>query len=162
EILGDLEFKVPSVSPNKIVSTTSNWSIAWNKTVHTTMFAFPHWSREVSGYGETIINLFGVTHVNFHVRVIAFDLGSHHELKLTDLHKFLDLQTSHMDNIGAAVVHTGGMQGPSSPHKKGEACNRWNQGLCTLEDTVCRWMHICNTCKEKGHKSPNCPSKAQA
>jgi hypothetical protein len=75
EILGDLEFKVPSVSPNKVVSTTGDWSIAWNKTVRATIFAFPHQSRELSGYGETIINLFGATHVNFHVRVIAFDMS---------------------------------------------------------------------------------------
>jgi hypothetical protein len=31
EILGDLEFKVPSVMPNKVVKTTGDWSIAWNK-----------------------------------------------------------------------------------------------------------------------------------
>ncbi|KAF8239838.1 hypothetical protein L208DRAFT_1385452 [Tricholoma matsutake] len=57
-----------------------------------------------------------------------------------------------MDNIGAAVVHTSGIQAPNPSRKKSEACNRWNQGLCTLEDTMCRWMHICNICKEKGHK----------
>ena len=33
EVLGNLEFKVPSVTLNKIVSTTGDWSIAWNKTV---------------------------------------------------------------------------------------------------------------------------------
>ena len=116
-------------------------------------------------YSETIINLFGATHVNFHQCVIAFDravrrqVGSCCDVELTDLHEFLDLQTSHMDNIGAAVVHTSGIQAPNPSHKKSEACNRWNQGLCTLEDTMCHWMHICNICKEKGHKVPSCASK---
>ena len=130
------------------------------------VFAFPHRSRELAGYGKTIINLFGATHLNFHPRVIAFDravqhqVGSHHDVELTDLHEFLDLRTSHMDNIGAAVVHTSGREAPTTPHKKSEACNRWNQGMCTLEDTVGRRMHACNICKEKGHKGPNCTFKA--
>jgi hypothetical protein len=47
EILGDLEFKVPSVTPNKVVKTTGDWSIAWNKTIHATIFAFPHRSKEL-------------------------------------------------------------------------------------------------------------------
>ncbi|KAF8233691.1 hypothetical protein L208DRAFT_1265614, partial [Tricholoma matsutake] len=47
KIMGDLKFEVHSVSPNKIVSTTGNWSITWNKSVHATIFAFPHRSREV-------------------------------------------------------------------------------------------------------------------
>ena len=167
EILGDLEFKVPSVTPNKVVKTTGDWSIAWNKTVRATVFAFPHRSRELSSYGETIINLFGATHVNFHSRVIAFDravrrrVGSRRDVELTDLHEFLDLRTSHMDNIGAAVVHSGDGPMRGTPCKKTEPCNRWNQGLCTLDEATCRRLHICNICREKGHKGPKCTSASQ-
>ncbi|KAF8218765.1 hypothetical protein L208DRAFT_1142819, partial [Tricholoma matsutake] len=152
KVLGDLEFKIPSITLNKIVSTTGDWSITWNKTVRAVIFAFPHRSRELAGYSETIINLFGATHVNFHQHVIAFDhavrhrVGSHCDVELMDLHKFLNLQTSHMDNIRAAIVHTSGIQAPNTSCKKSEVCNQWNQSLCTLEDTVCRRMHICNIC----------------
>jgi hypothetical protein len=62
EVLGDLEFKVSSVTLNKIVSTTGDWSIAWNKTVQATIFAFPHRSRELAGYGFTLGQLPPVHH----------------------------------------------------------------------------------------------------
>jgi hypothetical protein len=56
EILGNLEFKVLMVTPNKVVSTTGNWSVAWNKTAHATIFAFLHRSKELAVYGKTIIS----------------------------------------------------------------------------------------------------------
>jgi hypothetical protein len=164
EILGNLEFKIPMVTPNKVVSTTGDWSVAWNKTARATIFAFPHRSKELANYGETIISLFAATHVNFHPRVIAYDravrrrVGSRRDLELTDYYEFLDLRTSHMDTIGAAVVHTADVREQSVPRKKTEACNRWNQGLCMLDDATCRRMHVCNICKEKGHKGPKCPT----
>lgn len=93
------------------------------------IFAFPHRSRELSGYAETIINLFGATHINFHACVIAFDhtiqhwVGSQHDVELTDFHEFLDLHTSHMDNIVVAVVHTANVCTQSTACKKTEPCN---------------------------------------
>ena len=54
----DLEIMFGVVEPTKVVKNGGDWSIAWNRTVRATLFAFPHRIQELSSYGEYIINLF--------------------------------------------------------------------------------------------------------
>ena len=84
--MGDMELKVPSVSPNKIVSTTGEWSVTWNKTVQATIFTFPHRSAELFSYGETIINLFGATHLAGHAVNLNNVLSGYHSTSNNDEH----------------------------------------------------------------------------
>jgi hypothetical protein len=42
EKFGDIEVSFGSVEPTKIVKNGGDWSIAWNRTVRATVFAFPH------------------------------------------------------------------------------------------------------------------------
>jgi hypothetical protein len=169
KILGNLEFKVPTITLNKLITTTTgNWSMAWNKTSCATVFAFPHRRNELASYGEAIISLVGTTHITFHSCVIAYDcavccqVGSCHDIELTSFHKFFDLHTSHMDNIGAAVTHVSEGHTQGVPCKKQEACNQWNQGLCMLEESTCCHLHICNICSAKDHKNLKWPTVTKA
>ncbi|KDR64970.1 hypothetical protein GALMADRAFT_82459 [Galerina marginata CBS 339.88] len=165
ESIGEIQIKFGTASPTKLVTSAGDWSIAWNRTSRATIFAFPHRSGELADYGEYIIGLFGATDMLFHNRIIAYDravrrrVGSRRDLELTDVHKFADLKQLHMDSTGAAVVHNSVVNAKygSNPRKRSEPCNRYNQGLCTLDEKVCRRLHICNNCLEPGHKSSECP-----
>ncbi|KDR74166.1 hypothetical protein GALMADRAFT_1336346 [Galerina marginata CBS 339.88] len=167
ESIGNVEIKFGTASPTKLVSTAGDWSIAWNRTSRATIVAFPHRAGELANYGEYIIGLFGATDTLFHSRVIAYDravrrrVGSRRDLELTDIHKFGDLKQLHMDSTGAAIIHNSVVTAKpgSSSRKQSEPCNRWNDGLCILDDKVCRCLHICNNCLKAGHKSPECHSK---
>ena len=165
ETVGEVEIKFGTISPSKVVSTSGDWSISWNRTARATTMAFPHRAGELANYSEYIIALFGATDIRFHDRVISYDralrrrLGSRRDLELTDINKFSDLKQTHMESIGAAVIQQSTITTKSAgAHKKNEACNRWNDGLCTLDNAICRRLHICNKCSKPGHKSPDCPS----
>ena len=100
----DLEITFGAVEPTKIVKNGGDWSIAWNRTIRVTVFAFPHWIQELSSYEEYIINLFSITHPSVHSRVIAFDkavrkrVGSVRNFELSDFEKFSHLKIAHMDS----------------------------------------------------------------
>ncbi|EDR15657.1 uncharacterized protein LACBIDRAFT_300794 [Laccaria bicolor S238N-H82] len=165
ESIGDLNIKFGTVAPTKIVSSAGEWTIAWNRASRATSMAFPHRAGELANYAEYIIALFAATDILFHDRVILFDkavrrrVGSRRDLELTHFDKFADLRTAHMDSIGAAVVQRLPISKvPLTSRKKQEACNRWNEGLCLLDGSQCRRLHVCNKCSKGGHKGPECPS----
>ena len=146
EEIGDFEIRFGTVNPTKIVSTAGEWSITWNRSSWAICAAFPHRAGELAQYAEYIIGLFAATDVHFHDRVILFDkavrrrVGARRDLELTDFNKFFDLRSTHMDSIGAAVVQRASavtLNKPSGTSRKKlpEPCNRWNEGLCTLEST---------------------------
>ncbi|EDR07949.1 uncharacterized protein LACBIDRAFT_327129 [Laccaria bicolor S238N-H82] len=100
EEIGDLEIRFGTVNPTKTVSTAVEWSIMWNRAL----------AGELAEYAEYIIGLFTATDAHFHDRVILFDkavwhcIGTRRDLELTDLNKFSDLRSTHMDSIGAAII----------------------------------------------------------
>jgi hypothetical protein len=73
EKIGDLEFTFGSVEPTKHVENAGDWTIAWNRTIRATMFAFPHRFDKLANYGEHITSLFGATNPTFYPRIISFD-----------------------------------------------------------------------------------------
>jgi hypothetical protein len=169
EKFGDIEVSFGTVEPTKVVKNGGDWSIAWNRTVRATVFAFPHRIQELTSYGEYIINLFSVTHSTVHGRVIAFDkaarkrVGSVRNLELSDFEKFADLKIAHMDSIGVAVSSGSsksekvqGTKRSGRNWKRDEACNKWNDGTCNQEKESCRRKHICNKCGKSGHKGKEC------
>ena len=165
ERFGDIEVSFGSVEPTKAVKNGGDWSIAWNRTIRATVFAFPHRLQELTSYGEYIINLFAVTHPSVHGRVIAFDkaarkrVGSVRNLELSDFEKFADLKIAHMDSIGISVASEGeaGPKGKQSKDwKKHEPCNKWNDGKCIQEEEDCRRQHVCNKCGKAGHRGNEC------
>ena len=170
ERFGDLEISFGAVEPTKVVKSAGDWTIAWNRTVRATVFAFPHRLPELTSYGEYVVNLFSVTHSSVHSRVIAFDravrkrIGSVRNLELWDFEKFADLKIAHMDSIGASVIsgsskEDGGRKGKKGKNwKKDEPCNKWNEGKCGQAEEECRRLHICNKCKKAGHKGKECKS----
>ena len=170
EKFGDLEISYGAVEPTKVVKNGGDWTIAWNRTVRATVFAFPHRLPELTGYGEYIVNLFSVTHSSVHNRVIAFDkavrkrIGSVRNLELWDFEKFADLKIAHMDSIGASVIagsskEDGGRKGKKGKNwKKDEPCNKWNEGKCNQAEEECRRLHVCNKCRKVGHKGKECKS----
>ena len=168
EKFGDLEISFGAVEPSKVVKNGGDWTIAWNRTVRATLFAFPHRIHELSSYGEYIVNLFSVTHPSIHSRVIAFDkavrkrVGSVRNLELSDFEKFSDLKIAHMDSIGVSVVAGSSKEDGRRKGKKGkdwkkdEPCNKWNEGKCVQAEEECRRMHVCNKCGKGGHKGKDC------
>jgi hypothetical protein len=165
ERFGDIEVSFGAVEPSKVVKNGGDWSIAWNRTIRATVFAFPHRLQELTSYGEYIINLFAVTHPTVHGRVIAFDkavrkrVGSVRNLELSDYEKFADLKIAHMDSIGISVASKGeaGPKGKRGKNwKKSEPCNKWNEGKCSQEEEDCRRRHVCNKCEKAGHKGKDC------
>ena len=168
EKFGDLKISFGAVEPTKLVKNGGDWTIAWNRTVRATIFAFPHRAQELASYGEFIVNLFSVTHPSVHSRVITFDkavrkrVGSVRNLELSDFEKFADLKIAHMDSIGVSVVsgsskEDGGRKGKQSKNwKRDEPCNKWNDGKCNAGDDNCRRLHVCNKCQRQGHKGKDC------
>ena len=169
EKFGDLEITFGAVEPTKLVKNGGDWSIAWNRTVRATIFAFPHRIHELASYGEYIVNLFSVTHSSVHSRVIAFDkavrkrVGSVWNLELSDFEKFADLKIAHMDSIGVSVI-SGSSSGKEDGRKgkrgknwkRNEPCNKWNDGKCGQEEEDCRRLHVCNKCRQPGHRGKDC------
>ncbi|RDB15295.1 hypothetical protein Hypma_004712 [Hypsizygus marmoreus] len=143
EVVGDLEIKFGTVAPTKTVSNGGEWSIAWNRTAKAITTAFPHHGGELAAYAEFIVGLFAATDSHFHDQIIFFDKA-----------------TAHMDSIGVNVTYkpppSNMQRAIPTARRKQEACNRWYDGLCTLEPTQCRRLHICNKCSTAGHKSPDC------
>ena len=166
EKIGDLEISFGTLEPTKIVKNSGDWSIAWNRTIRATIFAFPHRLQELSSYGEYIINLFSVTHSSVHSRVITFDkavrkrIGSVRNLELSDFEKFADLKIAHMDSIGVSVVTSTAKDDKKGKRnrnwKKDEPCNKWNDGKCGQAEEECRRLHICNKCNKGGHRGKDC------
>src|SRR6202522_1644646 len=169
ENFGDLELSFGAVEPTKIVKNGGEWSIAWNRTVRATVFAFPHRLRELTGYGEYIISMFAVTHPNFTSRIISFDkavrkrVGSVRNIKLSDYHKFADLKIAHVDSVGVSACAEGSTRGDQTRKpkrgkgwKRSEPCNKWNDGTCGHKEEDCRRDHVCNRCKKRGHKGKDC------
>jgi hypothetical protein len=168
EKFGDLEITFGAVEPTKLVKNGGDWTIAWNRTVRATIFAFPHRMQELTRYGEYIVNLFSVTHPSVHNRVIAFDkavrkrIGSVRNLELTDFESFSDLKIAHMDSIGVSVISGSSKDDTGKKGKRGknwkrdEPCNNWNDGKCTQAEEDCRRKHICNKCEKPGHKGREC------
>jgi hypothetical protein len=168
EKVGDLEISFGAVEPTKLVKNGGDWTIAWNRTVRATTFAFPHRVHELSSYGEYIVNLFSVTHPSVHSRVVAFDkavrkrVGSVRNLELTDFEKYADLKIVHMDSIGILVVSNssrdrGDQKGKKGKNwKKDEPCNKWNEGKCSQAEDDCRRLHVCNGCGKGGHRGKDC------
>ena len=165
EKFGDIEVSFGAVEPTKAVKNRGDWSIAWNRTVRATVFAFPHRMQELTSYGEYIINLFAVTHPSVHARIIAFDkaarkrVGSVRNLELSEFEKFTDLKIAHVDSIGVSVASKGeaGSKGKRNKNwKKSEPCNKWNDGKCNQEEDDCRQRHVCNKCEKAGHRGKDC------
>ena len=168
EKFGDLEISFGAVEPTKFVKNGGDWSIAWNRTVRATLFAFPHRIHELSSYGEYIVNLFAVTHSSVHSQVIAFDkavqkrVGSVRNLELSDFEKYANLKIVHMDSIGVSVIsgslkEEGGKEGKRGKNwKKDEPCNKWNDGKCAQAEEDCRRHHVCNKCGISGHRGKDC------
>ena len=170
EKFGDIEISFGAVEPTKVVKNGGDWTIAWNRTVRATVFAFPHRMPELTSYGEYIVNLFSVTHSSVHGRVISFDkavrkrIGSVRNLELWDFEKFADLKIAHMDSIGVSVIsgsskEDGGRKGKKGKNwRKDEPCNNWNDGKCSQAEEECRRLHVCNKCRKAGHKGKECKS----
>jgi hypothetical protein len=169
ERFGELEFSFGAVEPTKTVKNGGEWSIAWNKTVRATAYAFPHRFQELTGYGEYITSLFAVTHPSFHARVISFDkavrkrVGSVRNLELSEYEKFADLKIAHVDPVGVSAYagssskdDSGRNRKRSRNWKKSEPCNKWNEGTCTQAESDCRRQHVCNKCGKGGHKGKEC------
>jgi hypothetical protein len=169
EKFGDLELSFGAVEPTKLVKNGGDWTIAWNRTVRATAFAFPHRLQELTGYGEYIASLFAVTHTNFHGRVISYDkavrkrVGSVRNTELSDYEKFADLKIAHMDSVGVSACagsssnRDSGRKGKrGSNWKKAEPCNKWNDGSCSQKEEDCRRQHVCNKCGKGGHKGKDC------
>jgi hypothetical protein len=172
EKFGDLEISFGAVEPTKIIKNGGDWSIAWNRTVRATIFAFPHRSKELTNYGEYIVNLFSVTHSSVHNRVIAFDkavrkrIGNVRNLELSDFERFADLKIAHMDSIGVSVVTSSTKDDNKLKRKrngenweKHEPCNKWNDEKCDQAEEDCRRLHVCNKCGEAGHRGKDCQNQ---
>jgi hypothetical protein len=170
EKIGDLEVSFGAVEPTKSVTNGGDWSIAWNRAVRATAFAFPHREVELTGYGEYITSLFAATNPSFHNRIIAFDkavrrrVGAVRNLELSQYDRFADLKIARIDSIGVSIGGTSSGRSGSSRSKtqkgKGaklsEPCNRWNEGLCVKAEEECRRQHVCNRCSKSGHKGKDC------
>ena len=160
EKFGDLEISFGAVEPTKHVKNGGDWTIAWNRTIRATIFAFPHRAHELTSYGEYVVNLFSVTHPSIHNRVIAFDkavrkrVGSVRNVELTDFEKFADLKIAHMDSIGISVISTSSKD--KGDQKKNEPCNKWNDNKCNQTEEDCRRLHVCNNCGKGGHRGKEC------
>ena len=57
-----------------------------------------------------------------------------------------------------AAVRPPSQQGLPQAQRSVEICRNWNRGACPFFQ--CRFRHICATCQEPGHVTPQCPLRA--
>ncbi|CCM06786.1 uncharacterized protein FIBRA_09085 [Fibroporia radiculosa] len=71
--VGSLEFTIPSTTPKQKVRDSSEWLLAWQKTLDAVSFAFPHRKLELQLYRQSIFRQFKAIASQYHGRVIEFD-----------------------------------------------------------------------------------------
>jgi len=52
---------------------SGDWNVAWHATTKVTMFAFPHWIKELLQWGDYMMSEFFANHANSHHKLITFD-----------------------------------------------------------------------------------------
>ena len=156
------------------VESWGDWTMAWNRTVTATAFAFPHRLAELLTHGENIGRLFSGMATPFHNVVISYDkavrkrVGSTRCYELTDVTAFADLYKSHVDPTGSAVALTASgssqhtVAGPQRCNQQRvsksrvEPCNNWNENRCKWSAEECHRLHICSKCHKAGHTAKTC------
>jgi hypothetical protein len=173
EVLGEIEIKYGTAVPKRTVTSVGDWVIAFTRTTLATTYAFPHRASELVEYSTYILDLFTATNIAFHDRIIAFDkavrtrVGTTRSVELWDFERFADLKLTYVDSTGSGIgAHAAQSSSQSrqtgagsKSSRKGEACNRWNDGVCTLTASACRRSHVCNICKKSGHKGVECKDR---
>lgn len=171
ESIGDIEIRYGTAPSKRSISSVGDWTIAWGIATTAITYAFPNRFDELTSYGRYILGLFASTNFLFHERIISLDkairrrVGSTRKLQLTDYQSFADLKDSHLESTGAAIgvdvsqPHANQSKIPKpNPRtsRKNEACNKWNDGTCTLSASACRRSHVCNVCKKSDHRGKDC------
>ncbi|KIK50535.1 hypothetical protein GYMLUDRAFT_182647, partial [Collybiopsis luxurians FD-317 M1] len=119
---------------------------------------------ELHGYSDHINNLFTVTHVSLHHRVINYDcaaciyIRSRHDVLLHEVKKFNFIRVAHINARGVAVIGSSANVGFSKSVQKckhsPEICRNWNFRSCTRKK--CIFRHVCIHCGSANHVAREC------
>ena len=167
ERIGEIEFIVGSIKPDKTVNTHGKWLIAWDQAVEATTYIFPHRALELREYGKHITQLFTSFPDHLHTRIIQYDravrirAAQRRNLLLTDYAQFGDLHVLWIQNAGGAA---GGARDDSKQTKgsgsasgrRREPCRRWNEGRCPNTVASCNFAHVCSKCRSNAHTADKC------
>jgi hypothetical protein len=163
ERIGSVELTVGAPTPAKHISSLGDWVIAWGSYQRAVEFVFPHRSRELTAYADTIRQLFAAFPTGKQQSVINFDKAVRLRVSQTRQHlltdRFVDLETIWLINSGAAAVGGGPLQEREPPKRKmprREACKRWNENRCPNGANSCSYAHICAKCRNTGHTQAQC------
>ena len=104
----EVEFKFGTKDSSKPVTTHRDWTIAFDLTHNTYLFAFAHRAEKLKLYQRHILQQFATKQESEHLRVIALDkaikkqVSEWRNLLLSDFEQFSDLQSMHLNHFGAA------------------------------------------------------------
>ncbi|KAJ7095492.1 hypothetical protein C8R43DRAFT_840616, partial [Mycena crocata] len=187
ESIGEVDLTFHGTTKStRLVSTESEWTLAWMQTVQAALTVFPHLADQCREWGLYILGKFSAVHDSQHHRVISFEkagrlLASRRsDVGLDQLFHFTALETMHLNSMGRLAVESfSGRKGPATDGTGGgrstksrngsgpkprttsgkstEPCRLWNDGRCKREAPDCRNLHICAGCR-KSHPQSECPN----
>ncbi|EIW83092.1 hypothetical protein CONPUDRAFT_52565 [Coniophora puteana RWD-64-598 SS2] len=165
--LGDgFELRVKQPKTSRPVTTSGDWTSAWNQAISAYVYVFPYRRDELNLYSDHINGLFGAVGPRYHHLVIAYDkavrtyVEQRRSLTLDNIAAFDSIKISHLFSIGlhgssssgsrpessGGRSGSGGGSGGGGGKKSNEPCHRWNKGTCPNSTKSCTYKHHCETC----------------
>jgi hypothetical protein len=157
ETIGDIEIKFATATEavSKKITTSAQWSAAWNRTSRAIKFAFPHREDELAAYGEYINDKFDCSVERAHERIIRFNkavrnrAANSRRVELSDFSAFADIYESHFLSDGRhhdedKQSKLGASARDKTSFNRREPCRKWNSGECSRSAQTCRYAHVCS------------------
>ena len=166
ERIGDIELRTGPAKPAKLIRTSGDWLLAWQKTVTATKFAFPHREGELTRYTEYMLGLFGSRRTSSHTRIIEMDkavrkhVAESNDLELCDFTAIRHFEPCFLDPDGAQFESEMSRAKPKrrAEWNPEEPCRQYNENRCAR--TNCKFKHVCLFCGG-AHRKGECKEKAK-
>lgn len=168
---GDFEIGLGKEPASHAITSSSDWTQAYEAYSAAVLFAYPHRGPELQAYREFILGTFkSVGHANRQLAV-TFDrrcrlaYERRYRAALSDTSQFSDLERELVMQVAQGRNNRDPFGGPSNQRHPNPnpnqsempICRRFNRGQC--QGFNCRYRHVCAICNQSGHTADVCPTK---
>jgi hypothetical protein len=156
--MGSTQISLGQSDPTRKITTSGEWSSAWNAAARAITFAFPHRKEELREYGEYMDSEFSARISSSHRKLFAFDKAVRHHVGggqttlLTDRNSFSFLFSAFLspDGVEGSISRNTTNDGNRKRREQSdEICRRFNSAEgCRATSNNCRYRHLCEKCKQ--------------